>query len=274
MALARIQSSLVDFYGFFHTLRHSYVTTVHDSLLEWLLRAHPLPSLQHFQIHDYYQLLPGEQITFQPNERIYYTVCNGKKYSNAPFFPGQIIFTNYRLLMVTERQEIHFAEHSRYDLPAFFKVISLPFVSIQKLKVIRPRNVIMITTKLFYQLQLILFGCLHNQSKVDTFVQMITGMAFLKISNNSANNHTNTASNLSSVPGSPPGTSSPHQSSPSLSRSQSSSLKTQEIKAYRQHYFAFQYKPLYATGGWELRDLMKEYYRQGLLQDSSPWKVQ
>jgi hypothetical protein len=69
--------------------------------------------------------------------------------------------------------------HSRYDVPQFFSTVTIPLAMIYKIYCAPPRNSVYIVCKDYRVVQFTLSGFLNNRSKVDTFMQLISGLAFM-----------------------------------------------------------------------------------------------
>ncbi len=92
----------VDYYGFFHMFLFSYVSNLRECLQEWLTRA-TAEKDSGVGNNPLLKLLPGEIVTFAPNERLHWSVFGGKSCKQPFFVPGVMYMTNYRIVLISTR---------------------------------------------------------------------------------------------------------------------------------------------------------------------------
>jgi hypothetical protein len=118
--------------------------------------------------------------------------------------------------------------YSRYDVPDFFNMVSVPLTTIHRIYSAAPRNSIYIVCKDFRVIRITLAGFENSKSKVDTFLQIIHNMVFLGATSGEA---------------------------------------AAEAR-FPLFAFRFSPKLAHSDKGWNLCDMIKEYVRQGIYDSS------
>lgn len=134
------------------------------------------------------------------------------------------------------------SKHTRFDIPVFFDVISVPLTTVSKMYIGTPHNSIYVACKDYRLIRITLSGFENNRNRAETYYQFMSNLAFY------------TAHLL-------PGGSS---KDPALVAESAKSL-----------LFAFQYQPVFSLNdnAWNMSDIIKEYVRLGLYDAKSEWKV-
>lgn len=171
--------SVFSYEDWFHLFTDSFVSNLRECLLEWMIQA-TSGKVDTAQSSSYFYPLPGEVVAFAPNERVYWCVFGGKITKNTHFLPGWFYVTNFRLVLFSARRSpADRNAHSRYDVPGFFNTISIPLTSLFRVYSAAPRNSIYLVCKDYRTIRITLSGFESNKNKVDTFLQVLTNMAFL-----------------------------------------------------------------------------------------------
>lgn len=255
----------IDFYNFFHMFLRTYVTNLRECLVEWLILAmdesgdtSSSVSLSSLNLSTRssiangngpitpFDMLPGEIMTFAPKERVYWTVYCSKNMKEPYFTPGLLYLTNYRIVLTSSKKlpPVHQSKHSKYDVPAYFNLMSLPYAAVHKLTVGNPHNSIYISCKDYRQVRLTISGFENNRGKAETFFQFLHSLSFYMTSSTPPGSVTITNTGMT-------------------------------LDGVKNHLFAYKYTPSFkrtGTNAWNLSDMVKEYVREGLY-DASEWKV-
>lgn len=175
----------VDFQGFFNLFMETQVSNLRECLQEWLYQARLLEEVDHttagsgkfVKIAEAVTLLPGEILALDVLERIHWCVHVGKSSGPMPL-PGCLHITNYRLIFNSMRKTKCEKQnrHSRYDIPNFFQMTSLPLCSILKVQLVPPRNYICIYAKDYRVIRITLSSA--AQSRAEFLVHTLNRMAF------------------------------------------------------------------------------------------------
>ena len=70
------------------------------------------------------------------------------------------------------------SSHSRFDVPSFFNMISIPLTSLHRIYFAAPRNSIYLVCKDHRTVRITLSGFENSKNKVETFVQVLQGISF------------------------------------------------------------------------------------------------
>lgn len=68
--------------------------------------------------------------------------------------------------------------HTRFDVPSFFNMISIPLSTLHKIYFAAPRNSIYLVCKDYRTVRITLSGFENSKNKVETFVQVLQGITF------------------------------------------------------------------------------------------------
>lgn len=278
----------VDYYQFFHLFLSSFVSNLRECLLEWLLQAtsDDGEAMTSQRLAKIVRLLPGEIISFMPPEKVHWCVSGGAKVGHsAVIFPGRICATNYRIIFLSSRKAsgLQQAGHSRYDIPSFFNMVSLPLATIQRLYIAAPRSSLYIVGKDYRCLRVTLSGAENNRGNAEAYLQMLQLLAFPPptLSGDAApsTGSSRSVSTASDFNGSAAGA-----GGASGSGSDAESERIAKILAHlnlrpegeRCNFFAYHYAAQRSAEdvslGWNVTDIIKEYERQGLV-GSAVWRV-
>lgn len=101
-----------------------------------------------------------------------------------PSYRGTLYITNYRIVLQISRSRTfksinNNSNLSKYDLPSYFDVLSIPLCSITRVTLIQPKNALHILTKDYRNIKVFLsLNDQLNNSKALGLIQMIEGIAF------------------------------------------------------------------------------------------------
>lgn len=177
IALGQKVNDCLDYTCFFHLFLDSFISNLREALQEWLVmttynNSSALPQIP---------LLPGEVLSFIPDERIHYCVSIGSKVNakNSYIFPGKLCATNYRIILfslrkIPEKQR----EHSYYDLPSYFNSITIPLASIYRIYSGPPRVSLYLNGKDYRTVRLTFSGYENNRSKNEAFIQLLEQLVY------------------------------------------------------------------------------------------------
>ena len=174
----------IDFQAFFNLFMETQVSNLRECLQEWLYQARLLEEVNDFKgsgkfvkVAEIINLLPGEVLALDVLERIHWCVHVGKASGPMPL-PGALHITNYRLIFNSMRKTTCKTQtrHSRYDIPNFFQMTSLPLCSIIKVQLVPPKNYICIYAKDYRVIRISLSSA--NQSRAEFLVHTLNSMAF------------------------------------------------------------------------------------------------
>lgn len=70
------------------------------------------------------------------------------------------------------------SSHSRFDVPSFFNMISIPLTTLHRIYFAAPRNSIYLVCKDHRTVRITLSGFENSKNKVETFVQVLQGISF------------------------------------------------------------------------------------------------
>jgi len=175
---------VIDFQAFFNLFIETQVSNLRECLQEWLYQARLLEEMDDFtgsgkfvKVEEVVNLLPGEILALDVLERIHWCVHAGKASGPMPL-PGALHITNYRLIFNSMRKTTSKTQtrHSRYDIPNFFQMTSIPLCSIMKVQLVPPRNYICIYAKDYRVIRVSLSSA--NQSRAEFIVHTLNSMAF------------------------------------------------------------------------------------------------
>lgn len=155
-------------------------------------------------------------------------------------------------------------DHSRFDVSPYFNMISVPVASLYRIYMAPPRNSIYLLCKDYRTIRITLSGFENSKNKVETFVQVLQGIAF-------SNNNSSSSSGSS---GSTTNTNNSISSSDSSNKHGGSSSTEAKNSHNNKKLFAFKnltYLSLNDTA-WGYSDMITEYVRQGL-DDAPEWQV-
>lgn len=253
------------------------------------------------------KLLPGEILKFITTDRLYFAVFVGK-YSKQPYCqPGIVVTTNFRIVLVSTRKQFNnnneFHTHNRYQQPAFFDTISIPLTTVNKMSISSPRNSLYIHCKDYKTVRITICRFEGNKSKVEAIMNSIYMNHSIKFNLDTNQSRSNSPTNgtISPPPPPPPSQLSPssrHGVSLTQAQIQQQLLQQQQqlLSAQDSHYtansnnsnfynispsastssnvFAFQFCPKFpiTENSWNLTDIIKEYFRQGIF-NAPEWKI-
>ena len=187
-------------------------------------------------------------MTYAPKERVYWSLSSNRNTKEPWFTPGLLYLTNYRLVFVSTKKllpaSIQQSKHSKFNIPPFFTLFSLPYALVNKLNIGLPHNSIFITCKDYRSIRLTISGFENNRGKAETFFQFLQSLSFYITTST------------------PPG-------------AETITNTYMTFDGIKSHHFAYKYQPHYkriTTNAWNLSDMIKEYVRQGLY-DANEWKV-
>jgi Ca2+-binding EF-hand superfamily protein len=284
----------IDYYNFFHFFIHSFVSNLRECLLEWLFQATSDDSeaMTSQRLAKIIRLLPGEIISFMPPEKVHWCVSGGSKAGghNAVIFPGRICATNYRIVFLSSRKSPGWQQsgHSRYEIPAFFNMISMPLATLHKLYIAAPRSSIYLVGKDYRCLRVTLSGAENNRGNAEAYWQMLSMLAFpptpLTSAVSAAIVTSSSTATLSvsdvtqsgrsvSVATNPDGSQEKDVESDRLQRIMHHlNLRDGERGPFFAYHYAAQCSSEDITSGWNGTDIIKEYERQGLV-GSAVWRI-
>lgn len=116
----------IDYYNFFHMFLRSYVTNLRECLAEWVTLAtddnaetqlqqlsSPFAATASFSSSStitsisnsatHFDLLPGEIVTLEPKERLYWCIYSSKNVKEPFFVHGLLYVTNFRIILTSQR---------------------------------------------------------------------------------------------------------------------------------------------------------------------------
>lgn len=177
----------IDFHIFYHVFTDCEVSSIRECFLEWIQKTQTIYNVTDdspFGTSTSFGLdtIKGEIIA-HVSERTRWTISSGKSVGTVPSFTGSLYVTNYRLVLSTNRN-LNRAKpqfQSRFDIPAFFDIISLPLNCIYRVQLTQPRNAITIISKDYRHIRITLAS--NEQlimSRVEGLIQLIEGEAFHK----------------------------------------------------------------------------------------------
>jgi hypothetical protein len=234
--------SIFDYHAFFHLFMESEVSSIRECFLEWIQQSQSPISSEETQTTssstNSFETMPGE-IKNNVAEKVRWMTISGKCTGLMPSYRGTLFVTNYRVVLFSSRiYENKESENyqSRYDVPSFFNVITIPLNTIYRIQISQPRHAILIICKDYRHVRITLSHANDQaiSAKAAGLVQIIERVAF------KSSHAPGSKSSIESPPGS--------------------------------NTFAFAYLRRYRSEGWNICDIRKEYIRQGLVGEGK-WKV-
>lgn len=236
-----------DYHSFFHLFMDSEVSSIRECFLEWIqkcyLQSQSLDSnLGSSLSTNIFETMPGE-ILRSSTERVRWVIMSGKATGDVPSYRGALNITNYRIVLSAARSYYHSLNtsyQSRFDLPPFFDIISIPLSNISRISITQPKNSLHIIAKDYRHVK-ISFSSNSDPSISTGLLQLIEGEAF-------------------------------NAQIPTMTAAEADSVMVNHSTSPGANAFAFKYRKRYTNEGWSICDIRKEYLRQGLFGDGK-WQV-
>lgn len=176
-----------DFHSFFHLFMDNsvLVSNLRECLQEWLYQARFDKSVRCKTLATKALLLDNPQSTLQGEELVHvidkvrWCVNVGKSSSHLPY-PGAVYVTNFRIIFVTTRKTGSETQdrHSRYDVPAFFSMTSVPLTAIWKIQVAPAKVSLNIFSRDFRVMKIYFHTSDQITSRADVVAQILREIAF------------------------------------------------------------------------------------------------